>query len=164
MTRPRRALALACLLTMAAGATMSIGLDPAAADTDQDHANARPPAVAANPIDGSWPVYFRDIWRGEAFGTLWSLSGPLVDGTVYVCDDEDEPGETNIVRARFMAAFTNGSSWQYRDGPWLNAPGDGAGCEDYWYSQPGPAGYWAGYMRITVQAPGKHTEVYYESF
>jgi hypothetical protein len=60
-----------------------------------------------------------------------------------------------------VAAFSNGSSWEYPTQGWFPAYGDGLGCNYYGYFQDGPhnTAWSARYMKITVQAPGKAENV-----
>ncbi|GAB3451311.1 hypothetical protein GCM10027436_49080 [Actinophytocola sediminis] len=104
---------------------------------------------------------YRGIERGYLIGCFTAYkdaTGPWVEGWFSVCDIADEPEETNIVRAQLVATFSDGSSPpQYGTQGWFSAPGDGAGCTYYDYSQDGPhnTAWYAQYMKITVQAPGK---------
>ncbi|NUT96157.1 MAG: hypothetical protein HOY78_29430 [Saccharothrix sp.] len=112
-------------------------------------------------------VSFRDIVRGWVRGCYYpgvDSIGPFVTGWFEVCDVEDEPQETNVVRGEVVAAFSNGSEWRYVSSGWKYAPGDGAGCrivqpDPYLWDGPHLAGWTARYMKITAEAPGKATAV-----
>jgi hypothetical protein len=130
------------------------------------------PAQAENPICDRWTVSYRNIQRGYLAGCIFAkfdegLVVPYVDGGIEVCDHVNEPQETNIVRARVVAAFFNGRDFAYTGSRWYSAPGDGTGCQTYDdLFLAGPRGnVWsAAYVRIDVQAPGKNTEEYWEVF
>jgi hypothetical protein len=112
-------------------------------------------------------VSFRDIVRGWVRGCYYpgvDSIGPYVTGWFEVCDVEDEPQETNIVRGEVVAAFSNGSQWRYVSSGWHSAAGDGGGCrivqpDPYLWDGPHLSGWTARYMKVTAEAPGKATAV-----
>lgn len=132
------------MLTMATGPASALGR----------------PAVAELPCEPV-EVSFRGIHRGGVYGCYYANNwsgGTSVTGEWGVCDDVDEPQETNIVRGEVVAAFSNGNSWRYVSTGWRSAPGDGAGCSSYvdvYLEGPQQSGWTARYVKITAQAPGK---------
>lgn len=112
-------------------------------------------------------VSFRNIVRGWVRGCYYpgvDSIGPFVTGWFEVCDVENEPQETNIVRGEVVAAFSNGSQTRYVSSGWQSAPGDGAGCrivqpDPYLWDGPHLPGWTARYMKITAEAPGRATAI-----
>jgi hypothetical protein len=132
------------------------------------------PAKAQGQACDKWTVSYRNIERGYLAGCFFEkyhypLDLPYVDGAFDVCDYVNEPQETNIVRAQVMVAFSDNRrpnpNYVYYDSPWYSAPGDGTGCfSNRGFFMAGPQGWFAKYVRITVQAPGKSTQQYWASF
>jgi hypothetical protein len=153
------------VLAVLAG-TLTVAVGPAGAQSrSSDRAGDRSAAAVAGSTCEPVEVSFRGVHRGGVYGCYTShvdSVGPYVSGYFGVCDDEDEPQETNIVRGEVVVAFSNGSSWEYVSSGWKSAPGDGAGCrwfDPFLWDGPHASGWTARYLKITAEAPGKATVV-----
>jgi hypothetical protein len=148
-TRKLATTARAALVAVAIGLVVGTASPATAAPSASSDDVVRPQAEFCTTVPVSVSGYLSGCFTSHKDGI-----GPWVDGWFYLCDSADE---TNTVRAQVVAAFSDGGSWQYSTQGWV----DGAGCAYHDYHQDGPhnTAWHAGYLRISVQAPGEAENV-----
>jgi hypothetical protein len=104
---------------------------------------------------------------GWCFESFRDSRGYYLAAQFWVEDTLDEPNETNIVRATIMVAYRNAAgTYHYQEYGPFSAPGDGstgngpAEFAEFFEAGGGRhATYQPDYIRITVTAPGKASQV-----